>query len=76
MFREMNRCWTAGLLEEQFRRYLHPDAIAILPTTPGRIEGQDSAVAGWRDFAETAIIQNWKKTDLNMQLYDVGKCAG
>jgi hypothetical protein len=46
MVREMNRCWTAGWHEEQFRQYIHPDAVAIVPATPGRLEGRDAYVAG------------------------------
>ena len=50
MVKAMNRCWTAGWHEEQFRQYIHPDAVAIVPTTPGRLEGRDAYVAGWRGF--------------------------
>lgn len=75
MIRDMNRCWTAGWHEEQFRRYIHPDAVAIVPTTPGRLEGQDAYVAGWRGFAEATVIHEWKENDHNVQLYAGGKCA-
>ena len=75
MIRDMNLCWTAGWHEEQFRYYIHPDAVAIVPTTPGRLEGQDAYVAGWREFTEAAVIHEWKETDLKVQLYAGGKCA-
>jgi hypothetical protein len=75
MIRDMNRCWTAGWHEEQFRHYIHPDAVAIVPTTPGRLEGQDVYVAGWRGFAEATVIHEWKETDLKVQLYAGGKSA-
>lgn len=75
MVREMNRCWTAGWHEEPFRQYIHPDAVAIVPTTPGRLEGRDAYVAGWRGFAEAAVIHEWKETDHTVQLYARGKCA-
>ena len=75
MVREMNRCWTSGWHEEQFRQYIHPDAVAIVPATPGRLEGQDAYVAGWRDFAQAAIIHEWKETDYKIQLYAGGKSA-
>jgi ketosteroid isomerase-like protein len=73
--REMNRCWTSGWHEEQFRQYIHPDAVAIVPTTRGRLEGQDAYVAGWRGFAEAAVIHEWKETDHKVQIYAGGKCA-
>jgi hypothetical protein len=33
----MNRCWTALWNEAAFRQYIHPDAVAIVPTTPGPV---------------------------------------
>jgi ketosteroid isomerase-like protein len=75
MVKEMNRCWTAGWHEERFRQCIHPDAVAIVPTTPGRLEGRDAYVAGWRSFSEAAVIHEWKETDHKVQLYSRGKCA-
>jgi ketosteroid isomerase-like protein len=75
MIRDMNRCWTAGWHEEQFRQYIHPDAVAVVPTTPGRLEGRDAYVAGWRGFAEAAVIHEWKETDHKVQIYAGVKCA-
>ena len=71
----MNQCWTAGWHEEKFRQYIHPDAVAIVPTTPGRLEGRDAYVAGWRGFAEAVVIHEWKETDQKVQVYAGGKCA-
>jgi len=73
--RAMNRCWTAGWNEEQFRQYIHPDAVAIVPTTSGRLEGQDAYVAGWRAFCEAAVIHEWRETDHKVQIYAGGKSA-
>jgi ketosteroid isomerase-like protein len=75
MIRDMNRCWTAGWHEEQFRKYIHPDAVAIVPTTPGRLEGREAYVAGWRGFSEAAVIYEWKETDHMVQVYAGGKSA-
>jgi len=73
--RAMNRCWTAGWNQEQFRQYIHPDAVAIVPTTSGRLEGQDAYVAGWRAFCEAAVIHEWRETDHKVQIYAGGKSA-
>jgi ketosteroid isomerase-like protein len=73
--RSMNRCWTAGWNEPAFRHYLHPDAVAIVPTGPGRLEGQDAYVAGWRGFCEAAVIHEWRETDHKVQVYAGGKSA-
>jgi len=37
----MNRCWTELWDEPEFRQYIHPDAVAIVPSTPGRVEGKE-----------------------------------
>lgn len=71
----MNRCWTAGWNEKLFRQYIHPDAVAIVPTTSGRLEGQDAYVAGWRAFCEAAGIHEWRETDHKVRIYSGGKSA-
>jgi ketosteroid isomerase-like protein len=73
--RAMNRCWTDAWDEAAFRRYIHPGAVAIVPTTPGRLEGRDAYVAGWRGFAQAATIHEWKEIDHHVRLYAAGTCA-
>jgi ketosteroid isomerase-like protein len=75
MLRAMNRCWTETWDESGFRQYIHNDAVAIAPTTPGRLEGQDAYVAGWRGFAESAAIHSWNEKAHKIQLYAGGQCA-
>lgn len=75
IIRAMNRCWTEGWNEEQFRQYIHPGAVAIVPTTSGRLEGQDAYVAGWRAFCKAAVIHEWRETDHKVQIYAGGKSA-
>jgi len=71
----MNRCWTAGWNEPAFRQYIHAGAVAIVPASPGRLEGQDAYVAGWREFCEAAVIHEWRETDHKVEIYAGGKCA-
>jgi len=71
----MNRCWTEGWHEEEFRQYIHPDAVAIAPTTPGRLEGKEAYVAGWREFAQGAIVHEWKEHGHRVRIFAGGKCA-
>lgn len=73
--RAMNRCWTDTWDEAAFRQYIHPDAVAIVPSTPGRIEGKDAYVAGWRGFAQAATIHAWTETDFRVRVYAGGKAA-
>jgi ketosteroid isomerase-like protein len=71
----MNRCWTTGWDEPAFRQYIHPDAVAIVPASSGRLEGKDAYVAGWRGFCEAAVIHEWRETDHKVQVWAGGKCA-
>ena len=73
--REMNRCWTETWSETRFREYIHPDAVAIVPTIPGRLEGRDAYVAGWRVFVESAIIDVWEESGHRILIYASGSCA-
>jgi ketosteroid isomerase-like protein len=75
MISAMNRAWTAGWHEEEFRRYIHEDAVAIVPSEPGRLEGRDAYVAGWRGFTRSAVIHEWRETGHNVKIFNKGKCA-
>ena len=72
----MNRCWTEKWDEARFRAFIHPEAVAIVPTTPGRLEGQDAYVAGWRTFCETAVIHTWRESDLGISRKRIREVAG
>ena len=73
--RDMNCAWTTGWHEDEFRQYIHPDAVAIVPSAQGRLDGRDAYVAGWRGFCEASVIHEWRETDHRVQLYAGGKCA-
>jgi len=73
--REMNRLWTETWDETAFGRYIHPDAVAIAPTTPGRLLGRDAYVAGWKGFVEAAKIHEWKESDHRVSFFCRGTCA-
>ncbi len=73
--RKMNRAWTGSWNEEEFRSYIHTGAVAIVPSAPGRLEGKEAYVAGWRDFAAAAKIQSWSERDHHVQIFASGKCA-
>jgi len=73
--REMNRCWTGTWDEVAFSRFIHPDAVAIAPTTPGILEGRDAYISGWRAFATAATIHAWEETGHRVQFFCRGSCA-
>jgi ketosteroid isomerase-like protein len=73
--RVMNRCWTETWNEPEFQSCIHPRAVAIAPLTPGRLEGQDAYVKGWRDFVEATIIHSWKEEDYRVDVFAGGRCG-
>jgi len=73
--REMNRCWTETWDDQAFGRFIHPDAVAIAPTTPGRLEGRNAYIAGWQAFAEAATIHAWEETGHRVTFFCRGTCA-
>jgi ketosteroid isomerase-like protein len=73
--REMNRCWTGVWDGQAFGRFIHPDAVAIAPTTPGRLEGRDAYIAGWRTFADAATVHAWEESGHRVRLFCRGTCA-
>lgn len=73
--RAMNNAWTSGWHEEEFSQYIHEDAVAIVPSAPGRLEGRDAYVAGWRGFALAATIHAWEESGHRTALFAGGRCA-
>ena len=72
---EMNRLWMETWDEEGFSRFIHPDAVAIAPTTPGRLEGREAYVAGWKGFVQAAKIHEWKESGHRVSFFCRGTCA-
>ncbi|MCX6690564.1 MAG: nuclear transport factor 2 family protein [Methanoregula sp.] len=73
--RAMNRCWTEAWNETEFKEYIHPDAVAIVPATPGRLEGRAAYIAGWKSFVDTTKVHEWKERDHHVHIYASGRCA-
>ncbi|MFA6225441.1 MAG: nuclear transport factor 2 family protein [Methanoregula sp.] len=73
--REMNRCLTETWDEVRFREYIHPEAVAIVPTTPGCLEGRDAYVAGWRGFVRAVTIHAWNESDHRIRIHASGSSA-
>lgn len=73
--RGMNRAWTTGWHEEEFRQHIHEGAVAIVPSVPKRLEGRDAYVAGWRGFALAATIHSWQESDHRVEIFAGGRCS-
>ncbi len=75
MIRAMNQAWTTGWHEEDFRQYIHENAVAVVPSAPGRLEGRDAYVAGWKGFALAATIHSWEESDHLVEVYAGNRCS-
>ena len=73
--RNMNHAWTTGWHEEEFRQYIHKNAVAVVPSVPGRLEGRDAYVAGWRGFTQAATIHSWQESDHKVEVVAGGRCS-
>ena len=73
--RNMNQAWTTGWHEEEFRQYIHKNAVAVVPSVPGRLEGRDAYVAGWRGFTQAATIHSWQESDHKVEVVAGGRCS-
>ncbi len=75
--RAMNCSWTEAWNEKEFRKYIHPDAVAIVcRPLPGGLKDGMPYVAGWKSIIETTKVHEWEETDHHMQIYASGRCAG
>ncbi len=73
--REMNRLWTETWDEAGFMKFIHPDAVAMAPSAPGRMIGRDSYVAGWKGFVQATKIHEWTESDHRVNFFCRGTCA-
>ncbi|NLD57780.1 MAG: nuclear transport factor 2 family protein [Methanomicrobiales archaeon] len=71
----VNRCYSEGWDEEEFKKHIHPDIVAIFPDSPGRIEGRDAYVSEWRGFCTEAVIRQRQETGHRVQVFSGGKAA-
>jgi hypothetical protein len=66
--RALNDAWTKGK-PDALTNYFHPQMIAITATDRHRREGAAACIAGWKAFAEAAIIHHWCEVDPVIHIY-------
>jgi len=66
--RAMNIAWTQGN-PDNLAHYFHRDMIAVTATDRLRRESGADCIAGWKGFAETAFIHEWKEIDPLIRVY-------
>jgi hypothetical protein len=72
---EMNKVWTVEAKPEKLKNYFHKNMVAIVPTSPKRVEGRAACVAGWKSFVDAAKINYWKELEPLVSIYNDGQTA-
>ncbi|MCK4574429.1 MAG: nuclear transport factor 2 family protein [candidate division Zixibacteria bacterium] len=66
--KKLNQCWSAGDPDD-LKEYFHERMVVFTPSDQKRLEGGQTCVASWKEFAELVEIVSWNETDPNIQIY-------
>jgi Domain of unknown function (DUF4440) len=61
--RKINQAWLGGGLEDLAAR-VHPDIVMAPPDFSGGIQGREAFLCGFREFIESATIEEFHERDL------------
>jgi hypothetical protein len=65
----INRTWLEGRPQDM-APFLHPDIVMVLPGFAGRIAGREAFVAGFVEFADSAELNEYGESDLQVDVLD------
>jgi ketosteroid isomerase-like protein len=60
--RRINQAWLDGQVQD-LAPMLHPEIVMVLPDFAGRMQGREDFLAGFRDFRQSATIQEFREHD-------------
>jgi uncharacterized protein (TIGR02246 family) len=60
--RQINQAWLKGRVED-LAPLVHSDIVMVLPDFAGKIQGREHFLAGFRDFCQSATIQEYQEHD-------------
>ena len=58
----INQAWLAGRIDDM-APMIHPDVIMVVPGFAGRAQGRDPFLKGFREFYQSATIQEFRETE-------------
>ena len=70
--RRINQTWLSGRVDD-LTPMLHKDIVMVFPGFAGQMQGQDSFLAGFRDFCENARIAEFHEHDFQVNV--IGETA-
>src|SRR6267143_313631 len=62
VMQKINEAWLAGRVDD-LAALVHPDIVMVVPGFAGRAQGRESFLAGFRDFRENAIVDDFRQDD-------------
>lgn len=65
--RRINQIWVDGRVDE-LTALVHPEIVMVLPGFGGSMRGRDEFIAGFRDFRQSATIEEFQERDLAVDL--------
>jgi hypothetical protein len=60
--RQINQTWLHGRVDD-LAPLVHPEIVIVLPDFAGRVQGREHFLAGFRDFCQSATIQEFHEHD-------------
>jgi hypothetical protein len=60
--RQINQTWLDGRVDD-LAPLVHPEIVMVFPGFAGRIQGREAFLAGFRDFCQSATIQDFREQD-------------
>jgi hypothetical protein len=61
----INRTWLEGRPQDM-APFLHPDIVMVLPGFAGRIAGKEAFVAGFVEFVNSTVLNEYGESDLQI----------
>ena len=60
--RQINEAWLNGRVED-LAPMVHSEIVMVFPEFAGKIQGRENFLAGFRDFCQSATIQEYREHD-------------
>ena len=60
--RQINQTWLHGRVDD-LAPMVHPEIVMVLPDFAGKIQGREHFLAGFRDFCQNAITEEFQEHD-------------
>ena len=59
---QINQAWLSGRVED-LAPLVHSEIVMVVPDFAGKIQGRERFLAGFRDFCQSATIQEFREQD-------------